>query len=403
MNSLSTAQKVHYTLRFASSMCFIGHGAFGIITKKIWLNYFAVLGIGPVLGYQLMPWLGASDILIGITILFYPTSTALIWLMIWGALTALLRPLSGEPFAEAIERAGNYGAPLALLLLSGFKFRSRKDWLGAIVPNPAVSPAVFANTAITLRIVVFLLLAGHGWLNLIEKKGLIDQYSGLGFANTAMIAHLCGIFEIIAAVIVLIKPIRPILMVFLIWKMATELFYPHWELFEWIERGGSYGALLALWQLLPETSIKSQKTGLARQLGSLLLIISVSIFMYLGFQKTQAPATAELPPIDHDDLTQLQLLDKEKTGITFVVVNPIPGNETLRNRVITLPPIGNELRINYDQYVHKGHHGPLYIILPDAYAGPKETFILKSFPAYKAWYGSMLSNNFVLYASNSYR
>jgi hypothetical protein len=32
-----------------------------------------------------------------------------------------------------------------------------------------------------------------------------------------------------------------------LWKMATELFYPHWELFEWIERGGSFGSLLALW------------------------------------------------------------------------------------------------------------------------------------------------------------
>ena len=30
----------------------------------------------------------------------------------------MMRPLSGEPFAEFMERAGNYGAPLALLLLT---------------------------------------------------------------------------------------------------------------------------------------------------------------------------------------------------------------------------------------------------------------------------------------------
>ena len=28
--------------------------------------------------------------------------------------------------------------------------------------------------------------------------------------------------------------------------MATELFYPHDELLEWIERGGSFGTLFAL-------------------------------------------------------------------------------------------------------------------------------------------------------------
>jgi len=48
-------------------------------------------------------------------------------------------------------------------------------------------------------------------------------------------------------VMVLIKPLKSVVLVFLVWKMGTELFYPHWEVFEWIERGGSYGTLLALW------------------------------------------------------------------------------------------------------------------------------------------------------------
>jgi hypothetical protein len=46
-----------------------------------------------------------------------------------------------------------------------------------------------------------------------------------------------------------------------------------------------------------------------------------------------------------------------------------------------------------------GHAGPLYIILPDSYAGPKEKMILKSFPDYKGWYGSMLSNKYVMYGA----
>ncbi len=113
------SQTIHYTLRIAAAMCFIGHGAFGIITKPIWCNYFAVLGIGHDTAYRLMPWLGTADILMGLSLLFYPIRAVAGWLVVWGIVTGSLRPLSGEPFAELIERAGNYGAPLALLLLAG--------------------------------------------------------------------------------------------------------------------------------------------------------------------------------------------------------------------------------------------------------------------------------------------
>src|ERR1700733_1922353 len=100
------AQRMHITLRVASAMCFIGHGAFGIITKPIWFNYFAVFGIGHDLAYHLMPVLGTVDILLGLSLLFYPTRAVLAWLVGWGAVTALLRPLSGESVGEFIERAG---------------------------------------------------------------------------------------------------------------------------------------------------------------------------------------------------------------------------------------------------------------------------------------------------------
>jgi hypothetical protein len=238
---------LHYTLRAASAMCFLGHGAFGIITKPIWCNYFAVFGIGHDLAYRLMPVAGTVDILLGLSLLFYPTRAVLAWLVGWGAVTALLRPLSGESFGEFIERAGNYGAPLALLLLSGWKpLWSRMD------AHPQPDKTQFNRVITCLRVVVFLLLLGHGWLNWTEKKALLAQYSALGFSNPIHIAHAVGIFEMIAAVVTLIKPVRPLLLVLLVWKIGTELFYPHWELFEWIERAGSYGSLLALWLALRE-------------------------------------------------------------------------------------------------------------------------------------------------------
>lgn len=243
--NLNIQQKLHYTLRLAVAMCFIGHGSFGIITKEIWCNYFAVFGIGKTLAYQLMPWLGAVDIAFGILMLVYPMRIILLWLMVWGMVTAMLRPLSGEPFAEFIERAGNFGAPLALLMLSGGV--NAKGLFTPINSNTEIHPEILPKAIICLKVVVFLLLAGHGWLNLIEKKGLMGQYTSLGFSNPAFVAHLVGAFEIAAAASILIKPIRPVILAFFVWKMASELFYPHWEAFEWIERGGSYGCILALW------------------------------------------------------------------------------------------------------------------------------------------------------------
>ena len=58
------------------------------------------------------------------------------------------------------------------------------------------------------------------------------------------------LFEISAAVSVLIRPLRSLILILVIWKMGTELLYPHYEFFEWVERGGSYGALLSLWFIL---------------------------------------------------------------------------------------------------------------------------------------------------------
>src|SRR5271156_7189758 len=85
-------EKVHYTLRIAAAMCFIGQGVFGIITKPIWCNYFAVFGIGHDLAYRLMPLLGSFDIFLGVGMLVYPIRAIPVWLIIWGSFTAFLRP-----------------------------------------------------------------------------------------------------------------------------------------------------------------------------------------------------------------------------------------------------------------------------------------------------------------------
>jgi len=250
MQPLSSGQKIYYTLRVATAMCFIGHGAFGIITKQIWCNYFAVFGIDSTTAYRWMPVIGSFDLLMGIGMLVYPMRIIPLWLVIWGLFTATLRPFSGEPVAELFERAGNFGAPLAFLLLSAQS--GITGWFARVSSPPPLTPKNDKRLAMCLRVVVFLLLLGHGWLNILGKKGLIDQYAGLGFADPVLTAEIVGLLETVAACAVLIRPFGPLLLVLLVWKMGSELFYPHHALFEWVERGGSYGSILALWLITRE-------------------------------------------------------------------------------------------------------------------------------------------------------
>lgn len=250
MDNYSVEDKIYLILRIAVAMCFIGHGSFGIITKPIWVNYFAVFGIGKQMAYQLMPVLGTVDILLGITMLIYPIKAIAGWLVAWGIITALLRPLSGEPFAEFVERAGNYGAPLALLILCNTGNYNLKHWFSRIkLPKSILQPNI-KQLEICLRVACFLLMAGHGWLNVIAKKSLLAQYAKLGFTDTYHAAFIIGLVEIAAAIFILARPVKNLLLIFFVWKMASELLYPHYEIFEWIERGGSYGCLLSLWLLI---------------------------------------------------------------------------------------------------------------------------------------------------------
>jgi uncharacterized membrane protein YphA (DoxX/SURF4 family) len=247
MKGSVTNEKMYSILRLGVAMCFIGHGAFGIITKAIWCNYFGVFGIGYETAYRLMPVVGTFDILFGISILVFPTRAVTLWLVIWGLITASLRPLSGEPFAEFIERAGNFGVPAALIILSGGFHNAGNNLFTKLRAPLLVDHETLKRLFSCLRITVFLLLLGHGWLNMLEKPGLINQYRALGLNQAVLMAHFLGVFEILSGVFILIFPYKPFLLAVFAWKMSTELFYPHYELFEWIERGGSYAAIISLW------------------------------------------------------------------------------------------------------------------------------------------------------------
>ena len=108
-----------WLLRVACALEFVGHGAFGIITKAAWVPYFGLVGIPERWAYKLMPVVGSFDPFMGLLVLLKPIRAALLYMADWGLWTALPRPLSGEPLWETVERAPNYLVPLALLSLRG--------------------------------------------------------------------------------------------------------------------------------------------------------------------------------------------------------------------------------------------------------------------------------------------
>ena len=156
---------------------------------------------------------------------------------------------------EFCERAGNYGVPLAFLVLAGAPCRRRgwfaPVWLSAMRP-PTVDKTRMMHGI--LRVTTFLLLLGHGALGAFNNKpALTAHYASIGLQYIVVgglsLTQVVGGLEIILAVAVLVAPLPSLLLGICLWKMGTEtLFMTAGSLpFEWIERAGSYMAPLALY------------------------------------------------------------------------------------------------------------------------------------------------------------
>ena len=241
---------LNWTLRLGAAACFIGHGALGLNQTTAWVPYFGIVGIDASHAVGLMPWVGAFDGAMALSVLFRPARAVVLYMTAWTVWTALLRPLNGESVWEAVERAGNYGVPLALSLC--LRGGSLKAWLGGAWRAP-LAGARRQTVAWVLRLTTVLLLAGHGMLQLSVRKPMFcAQYAMLGLPGAAVEPYLGGI-EVALALAVLFRPSRGVLFGVLGWKLATEALCPLAGLPLWvfIEHGGSYAAPLALALLLP--------------------------------------------------------------------------------------------------------------------------------------------------------
>jgi hypothetical protein len=241
---------LHWILRIAVAACFIGHGAFGLITKAAWVPYFALFGIPEPWAWRLMPLVGMLDVGLGGLTLVQPIRVVLLYMTLWGWQTACLRPLSGQGVWELFERAGNYGVPLAMLVLLGPGL-SLADWFSRR-PAPALTERRAAALSWILRATTTLLLIGHGGFDVAMGKDWSGYAAAVGIGPAALAAHplrpVGGWLEIALGLAVFAWP-RPGLLLFVFaWKVGTEALRPlaGEPIWEFIERGGSYGAPLAL-------------------------------------------------------------------------------------------------------------------------------------------------------------
>ena len=230
----------------------------GTVAVMMGETAFGVVGIDRAWAYRLMPWIGVMDVSLGLTMAVVPLPIVLLHLTVWGLWTAALRPLSGEAVWECVERAGNYGVPLAFLALVGVPCR-RRGWFAPVWPS-AISPLTVDRTWMMhgiLRVTTCLLLLGHGALGAFNSKPVLTaHYASIGLQNIVVggltLTQVVGGLEIVLAIAVLIAPLPSLLLGICLWKMGTEtLFMTSGSLpFEWIERAGSYMAPLALYFLV---------------------------------------------------------------------------------------------------------------------------------------------------------
>ena len=250
---------LHWLFRVGMLMEFVGHGAAGITLKEAWVRYFAVFGADRATALTCMPIVGTIDITLGLLGFLSPRRWALVWCAFWGIFTACLRPVAGESFWEVLDRAGNYGGPLAFLILAGFP-RTARQWTEPIRVGP-VSRAVLKRVAVVLRWITALTLIGHGAYNaLLQKPMLLDQYTKVGL-NSLPLVGVLGWLEMALGLAIAVKPFRALLLAAFAFKVATELLYPitGYPMYEFVERGFSYVAPLALFFLIPRLSDPPEK------------------------------------------------------------------------------------------------------------------------------------------------
>src|SRR3990167_131088 len=105
------AKIAEWILRIGVFGTFLGHGIFALMIKQSWIPYFTSVGISETAAVALLPVIGIMDLIVAFSVLIRPLKIILIWATLWGFTTALIRPISGEPIWDFLERSANWAAP----------------------------------------------------------------------------------------------------------------------------------------------------------------------------------------------------------------------------------------------------------------------------------------------------
>ena len=265
---------LHWLFRLALCAEFVGHGAFGILTKQAWVPYFTLFGFPEAWAWHLMPVVGSVDITLGVLALVAPTRAALLYMTCWGLFTASLRPLAGEGGWEWLERTYNFGVPFLMLWVHGVGTTARA-WFTVLTEVPRLTMARAQQAQWALRGVMAGMLIGHGAFGLIMGKANLPRfYEAAGFGGFGVplpsVSVVIGGFEMLLGALCL-QATWPMFFAFVCaWKLGTEFLHvpaqangAWWEV---LERGGSYAAPL-LWivcqQVLAAHGVTAQ--GLLRR------------------------------------------------------------------------------------------------------------------------------------------
>ena len=121
--TVSRLHIIQSALRIGLALLLIGHGGFGaVVEKEMLLDHFGSIGIQ--IDLVTLIYVGYFEMVLGFLVLLWPTICLLWIIFVWKVFTEFLYVTDGGLINiwEFVERAGNYGIPIALILI----LRSRK-------------------------------------------------------------------------------------------------------------------------------------------------------------------------------------------------------------------------------------------------------------------------------------
>ena len=117
ITKLLPTNKLELIARIGVFGTFLGHGIVAIGVNPKWIPLLTTFGFTTKQAIFIMPYIGIMDIIVAVITLIIPIRSILIWATFWAFLTAMSRPLAGDPFIEFVERSANWCLPLALLVM----------------------------------------------------------------------------------------------------------------------------------------------------------------------------------------------------------------------------------------------------------------------------------------------